>query len=337
MDQNLYKIFEKIVERTGTFKDPEQVFEALSDNLTESGKPQMSPRAFILESLESLLGKGSSPAPQKLEKFLVFMSKDSLLKQKISDGVVYKLLAEEKWPAFRDQNWCSAHTKMAYTQVEASNFDTILKNFAEHETDLKKLGQDLVSKYPHSKNLLDLNQELLSAIAGLVGLRDKLSSAISEAEQQEALKTDLEEQMKAISYYSKMPKKDQDVLTEYLLNQGTGLAKPEELEAFVEQSLSQKSEQDLIAEFSKKHILDLGEQIHPDANEFEAYNFGVDALRKQLQNPDTKKDIVQDLALVLIDESPESIAKLYYAKAFETIPVDTQMAPAPAPEVEENA
>ena len=202
-----------------------------------------------------------------------------------------------------------------------SDFKKLLERFGEHEQNLKELGDALVIKYPQSKNLIQLSQELAVAIEGLNVLRGRLGEAIHEAESQTALGADLETQMTKSEIYQKLSDRDRKKLSEYLIQQGAGLATDEELLAFIKKSLDQKSEPELLSEFSKAHILELGQAIMEEGtsegNEFDAYQAGMEAIRTQLQDPAKREEIISDLAEVLLKESPATVVRLFFPEAFK--------------------
>jgi hypothetical protein len=198
-----------------------------------------------------------------------------------------------------------------------SDFQKMLDRFNEHESHLRELGDALVQRYPQSQNLIQLSQELGAAIDGLGALKTRLGDAIHEAESQTTLAADLKLKMDASPVYQQLTERDRAKLTEYLLANEAGLATDAELEAYVLRSLEQKSEAELLAEFSKAHILELGQAIQPGVGEFDAYKFGTEALRKQFGDPQQKQEILADLAKVLLKESPGTVLKLFYAAAFK--------------------
>jgi hypothetical protein len=201
-----------------------------------------------------------------------------------------------------------------------SDFKKLLDRFEDHENNLKELGNALVLKYPQSKNLIELAQELGVAIEGLNALKTQLGQAIHEAESQSAMLSDLNDQMMKSEIYQLLSERDKKKLSEYLIQQKKGLATEEELEAFVKQSLEQKSETELLSEFSKAHILELGRSIvDGEGNEFEAYKAGTDILIEQFRDPAKKTEIVNDLAKILLKESPATIVKLFFSPAFKQI------------------
>jgi hypothetical protein len=211
-----------------------------------------------------------------------------------------------------------------------SDFQKMLDRFEDHEANLRQLGDLLVERYPQSHNLIQLAQELGTAIDGLAALKTRLGEAIHEAESQAALSADIAAQMAANALYQSLSERDRQKLVEYLLQNAAGLATQEELEAYVLRSLEQKSDAELLAEFSKAHILELGQAILPDATEFDAYKAGMDAIRQQLADPTKKADILADLAKVLLSESPATVVKLFYSAAFkqpDQAPVDVNPAP----------
>lgn len=216
-----------------------------------------------------------------------------------------------------------------------SNFQNMLDRFGDHEKNLRELGDALVQEYPQSKNLIQLAQELGAAIDGLDALKTRLGEAIHEAESQTALFSDLQSQMTKSDIYQKLSDRDRQKLSEFLVQNGAGLATDEELTAFVKKSLEQKSEAELMAEFSKAHILELGQALIPDGNEFDAYKEGMDAIKEQLRDPAKKAEIISDLAEILLKESPATVLRLYFPDAFkqtEAPPMDTNPIPIIAPD-----
>ena len=216
-----------------------------------------------------------------------------------------------------------------------SDFQKMLDRFEDHEANLRQLGDLLVQRYPQSHNLIQLAQELGTAIDGLDALKTRLGEAIHEAEGQAALSADIGSQMAASEIYQKLSERDRQKLAEYLLKNAAGLATLEELEAYVLRSLEQKKDSELLSEFSKAHIMELGQAILPDAGEFDAYKAGMDAIREQLADPTKKAEILADLAKVLLTESPATVLKLFYSAAFkqpDQTPVDVNPIPIVQPD-----
>lgn len=227
-----------------------------------------------------------------------------------------------------------------------SDFRKLLDRFEDHEKNLKELGDALVQKYPQSKNLIELAQELGMAIDGLNALKTQLGEAIHEAESQTALLADLNDQMGKSEIYQTLSERDRKKLSDYLMQQKKGLAAEEELEAFIKKSLEQKSESELLSEFSKAHILELGQSVvEGEGNEFEAYKAGTDILLEQFRDPAKKAEIVGDLAKILLKESPATAVKLFFSPAFKQqiekpqmdvnpVPMITPQKEQPAPEAQ---
>lgn len=201
-----------------------------------------------------------------------------------------------------------------------ATFKDLLNKFGEHEENLKELGDEIVRRYPQSKRLVELSKELSAAVDALEELKTKLAEAIEMAEQETALKLDLQDQVGKSATYSKLSAGDQDKLLEYLIANKAGLATDEELASFVKESYSQKDDAGLIAEFPKAHILELGRSAVAEADEFEAYQAGLKALQGQLADPEGRASIVSDLASVVFKEAPEQIIRSFYSKAFQAEP-----------------
>lgn len=200
-------------------------------------------------------------------------------------------------------------------------FKNLLERFGEHEENLKELGDEIVKRYPQSKRLVELSKELSAAVDALDELKNKLEEAITMAEQETALKADLFDQVKASEVYSVLSDKDQDKLIEYLITNKAGLASAEELLKFVQDAYAQKDDAGLIAEFPKAHILELGKSLLPEADEFEAYQAGLKSLQGELSAPESRAEIVNDLASVQMKEAPEQVIRSFYSKAFQAEPV----------------
>lgn len=202
-----------------------------------------------------------------------------------------------------------------------SKFQRYLDKFQDHEKNLKEMGDSLIREYPQSKNLISLAEELSAAVDGLAELYTKLAEAIHEAEQQGTMKKGLMEQIGNTDLYAHMPRTQRDQLAEYLVQNGKGLATEEDLVGFLKESYADKDDKSLIGEFPKRSILKLGKDIAEQAghksDEFDAYRVGLDALKDQLSNPESKEQVVDDLAKKVYAQDPEKIFKLFYAKAFE--------------------
>lgn len=208
-----------------------------------------------------------------------------------------------------------------------ADFQKLLERFDEHKKNLRELGDALVEKYPQSKNLVGFEQELSSAIDGLDALRNRLGSAIQEAEQQNNLKIDIEQQMSGSELYKSLGERDRHKLSEYLIQNGAGLASDEEVRAFMAKSFEQKPEEDLLSDFSKPFILDLGKQQNPESNDFDAYREGLNLLKAKIADPEQKKELVEALATDIMKENPSSAIKIFYAKAYQ--PVQNEEAKTP--------
>jgi hypothetical protein len=200
-----------------------------------------------------------------------------------------------------------------------ADFQKLLERFDEHKKNLRELGDALVEKYPQSRNLVGFEQELSSAIDGLDALRERLGGAIQEAEQQNNLKLDIEQQMSGSDLYKSLGERDRHKLSEYLIQNGAGLASDEEVRAFMAKSFEQKPDEDLLSDFSKPFILDLGKQANADANEFDAYREGLKLLKAKIADPEQKKELVEALATDIMKENPSSAIKIFYAKAYQPV------------------
>jgi hypothetical protein len=209
-----------------------------------------------------------------------------------------------------------------------ADFDKLLEKFDDHKQHLRELGDALVERYPQSKNLVKFEEELSAAIAGLDSLRERLAGAIQEAEQQNNLKIDIEQQMAASELFQSLGERDKHKLSEYLIQNGVGLAKEEEVRAFMAKSFEQKPEEDLLSDFSKAFILELGKQaeVSNEENEFDAYREGLKLLKAKIADPEQKKELVEALATDIMKENPASAIKIFYAKAYQPVQ-DEQKAP----------
>lgn len=201
-----------------------------------------------------------------------------------------------------------------------AKFKELLNKFEQHEENLKLLGDEIVKRYPQSKRLVELSKELSTAVDALSELKTKLDEAINLAEQESALKLDLMDQINAAPLYSSLSDYEKDTLVEFLIANEGGVASEEELLSFIKDSYSKKEDSELIAEFPKKEILDLGRSTGPEMDEFEAYQTGLKILQDQLSGPESKQEIINDLASIVFKEAPGQVIRSFYAKAFEKDP-----------------
>lgn len=215
-----------------------------------------------------------------------------------------------------------------------SDFKRLLDRFEDHEKNLTALGNEVVRRYPQSATLVELTRELAAAVDGLGALRDKLGSAIEEAETEVALKSDLLMQMGDSDTYARLSDTERNQLSEYLMSNGAGLATDDELMEFVIRSLEQKSEEQILAEFSKEEIMDFGRGSVPEADDFTAYETGVKLIRESLADPDRHDEIINELAKAQLANDTNGTIRLMYEQAFGQKPlVPNQPAiPAPAPD-----
>lgn len=217
-----------------------------------------------------------------------------------------------------------------------ADFDKLLERFDQHKADLRELGDALVDRYPQSKNLVAFEQELSAAMDGLDALRERLGSAIQEAEQQNNLKKDIEQQMAASELYQRLGERDRNKLSEYLIQNSAGLVGEDEVRTFLAKAYEEKPEEDLLSDFSKPFILDLGKREGNIDNEFDAYREGLKLLKAKIADPEQKKELVDALSTDIMKENPASAIKIFYAKAFQPVNHEQTHVPNPAPNPEQN-
>ena len=194
----------------------------------------------------------------------------------------------------------------------------LLEKFKEHQEDLHELGSMLVKKYPQSNNLLKFVEELDSAVSGLDSLHSRLEEVLNEAEADNNLSEDLAMQMSKSKLYSEMSEGDKKKLVTYLVDNHAGIVEEEELLQGLESELSNRSAEELLAEFPKKHIVQLGKEVaEPDSDDFAIYKAGMNFLKEKLADATQKAELVKDLARAKFEDSPSDAVKQFYSKAFE--------------------
>ena len=211
-----------------------------------------------------------------------------------------------------------------------SDFIRILDRFQDHESNLKSLGNEVVQRYPQSALLVELTDELHAALEGLAALRLKLGEAIDQAESEMALKANFLMQMADSPYYSKLSEKEKDTLAEHLLSRENGLASEQELLDFSLESLTQRSEEELISEISKQDLMEIGKISTPGADDFAAYDAGLAMVRDSLMDPGRHDEIVLEIAKSKLNQDPAGLIRLLYQDAFGRQPSEPE-APAPMP------
>jgi len=194
-------------------------------------------------------------------------------------------------------------------QKMADNLETIKKALTD-------IGQDIIENYPQSKNLVNLAGEVDAAVTGISELSAKILEAISTAGEEEGLKKDLETQMAGSTLYQALDVGERSKLVEYLISQQAGLATEEDLKAFIHKIFDPKNTEEIIGEFSKPYIINIGKQQNPKADEFNAYTTGRAYLMSKLENPEGKKEIIDLVAKEYLENMPGRLLRTYYDKAF---------------------
>lgn len=200
-----------------------------------------------------------------------------------------------------------------------SEFSKLLDQFKEHQDDLKNLGNQLVEKYPQSKTLLQLSRDLSSAIDGVDALRQKLQDTLEQADQESRLKKDLLDQMnQSDDLYDHLTPADRNKLAEFLLQNNTGLADRKQLMEFIQKAMAEKSNEDLIAEFTKDEIKELGQMQGTEGEDgFDSYQSGVKLLTDRFNDPAKRTKMLEDLAEYKMDHKADEVLKSFFQKAFQ--------------------
>lgn len=196
-----------------------------------------------------------------------------------------------------------------------SKFKNLVEKFRKAQEQIKELGTDIVKVYPNSQRLVKMTEEIGTAVEALDSLAEVLEEALQIAEQEEALYSDLMGQIKDSEFYSELKPAEQKKLAEWLVQAKQGLATPEVLVGYVEKTLSQKSDSDLIGMLPKAKIVERGQAMNDGSDAFDAYNAGMDAWKRDLEMDRAKA--VKELAKLWLSRGFEAIAREFYKEALK--------------------
>ena len=198
-------------------------------------------------------------------------------------------------------------------------FKEILNKFGDQEAVLKELGTKILEKYPQSKNLVELFDELKAAVDSLSELKTKLDDALTEAETDQSLKLDLNSKVEASELYRGLSQSEKDKLTEYLVQNKADLADEATLLDYLVKDLETKDPKAIVGLIPKKVILDIGretvEEGQPPLGDFDAYKNGMDFLLKEMADSESKKEFIQDLAKNTLTGDPAGVIRKFYKEA----------------------
>ena len=197
-----------------------------------------------------------------------------------------------------------------------AEFHKILDQISGTQKTLQDVGNQIVERYPQSKNLVDLASDLSVAVEGLESLKTRLSESLAEAEQDNALKEDIKLQIADKPMYQSLPDDEKRLLAEWLVQNKQGLASEEQLKEFVQEKFANKDDKQIMGEFNKPYIINLGKELMTDADEFEAYAAGIDHLKQGLATPEGKKEIIDRIADEYLKTMPHRLIHMYYEDAF---------------------
>lgn len=194
-------------------------------------------------------------------------------------------------------------------------FKALVEKFRKAQEQIKELGTDIVEVYPNSERLVKMTDEISTAVQALDSLAEVLEKALQDAEQDEALYSDLMSQIKDSALYSELKPAEQKKLAEWLVQSKQGLASPEVLVSYVEKTLTQKSEADLIGMLPKAKIVERGQSMSDGSDAFDAYSAGMEAYKRDFQMD--KPKAVKELAKIWLSRGFEAIAREFYKEALK--------------------
>lgn len=197
-------------------------------------------------------------------------------------------------------------------------FQKVLSEIEAAQGRLREIGKQIIEKYPQSENLVDLATQLSQAVDGMDELRDKLAASLQEAAELENLKQSILLQMNEQELYQGFPDDEKQLLSEYLIKNKAGLADEAALRAFVQKMFEPKSSKEIIGEFNKPYIINLGKKLATDesVDEFDAYSLGMNYLREGLENPEEKKKIIDMISDEYLKKMPHRLLHQFYGQAF---------------------
>ena len=197
-------------------------------------------------------------------------------------------------------------------------FQKVLSEIEAAQGRLREIGKQIIEKYPQSENLVDLATQLSQAVDGMDELRDKLAASLQEAAELENLKQSILLQMNEQELYQGFPEDEKQLLSEYLIKNKAGLADEAALRAFVQKMFEPKSSKEIIGEFNKPYIINLGKKLATDesVDEFDAYSLGMNYLREGLENPEEKKKIIDMISDEYLKKMPHRLLHQFYGQAF---------------------
>jgi hypothetical protein len=197
-------------------------------------------------------------------------------------------------------------------------FEKVLNEISVSQDNLREIGKKIIEKYPQSENLVELATQLAQAVDGMDALREKLAISLQEAQEQQNLKEDLLRQISEKEIYNTMPKDEQNLLSEYLIKNKAGLADDKVLREYVHKMFEPKNSKQIIGEFNKPYIINLGKKLSTDesVDEFDAYAMGMNYLKENLENPEGKAKIIDMIADEYLEKMPHRLLHQFYGQAF---------------------
>lgn len=177
---------------------------------------------------------------------------------------------------------------------------------------LKSVGEALVEMLPEGDTFALVAAEVSAAAEGVQALKEHLEGLVQEAEQAEALKQDISEKLETSPHFSKLSKKAKAQISEKLLQDKQPVPDQDSLTRELAAHLDGMAESELLAMFSKKEMLEIGREIDPEAEDVDAFAKAGKYLRDQLTGSETRRDLLQDLAASLLEDSPETYVKKLY-------------------------
>lgn len=198
-------------------------------------------------------------------------------------------------------------------------FSSLIEKFKKARDEIKSLGDELLEKYPQSKRLVEMAEEIDVAVMALDGLHSGLEQVFQDAEQEESLKKEMLEQLDASELYKEFSKKEKEQIAEFSVQNKKPIADEPMLVAYVEKSLAQKPTSDLIAMYPKATLIERGQQLSDGSEGFDAYSAGLDSLKKEFDADKAKA--VKELAKLWFAKGIEAVVKEFYSEALK--PEDT--------------
>lgn len=196
-----------------------------------------------------------------------------------------------------------------------SKFSTLLKKFKDARDQIKEAGAEMVEKYPHTKLLVNMAQEVGVAGEALDHLIEEIEKALQSAEADEDLKKELTTQIKESPVYADFSDDERKKLAEHLVQTKQPLATEDTLTSYIQKSLDQKAVSDLVTMYPKALLVKKGESLNDGTKGFDAYTAGLNAIKKAFEAD--KAAGVKNLATLWLSQGMDKVAREYYKAALK--------------------